>query len=207
MSKVNLHVIVALGLLVASGCALETEPYQEEDNDAEAAEATEWEEATDNSGSHCVVDASEPEPTCYATFSEAMAAATGGRITDAPDDVSAALADDGLAARIDALGLEDVAQISASSVVMAIFWEHWYFEGAAVVIKGSTCSDTLDDVDFAWPRLTRMNDRISSFRCYNNCWCKLFEHWYYGGSCYGYYERADKIVGNMNDAASSFWVS
>src|SRR5256885_608374 len=49
---------------------------------------------------HCVIDVSTPNApaSCYQTFTEAIAKATGGRVTEAPNDPAAAVKD--LAARL-----------------------------------------------------------------------------------------------------------
>ena len=55
-----------------------------------------------NKNRHCVTDLSKRDDptTCYDTFTAAIAAATGGRITDAPADLRVAMNDERFLARV-----------------------------------------------------------------------------------------------------------
>ncbi|WUI03903.1 hypothetical protein OHR68_19575 [Spirillospora sp. NBC_00431] len=73
---------------------------------------------------HCVVNLSNRgKTTCYDGFRKAITAASGGRITNAPDNPAAAMADPGFIARINALPAAKK-RTGFSEIVLSIEYEH-----------------------------------------------------------------------------------
>jgi cell wall-associated NlpC family hydrolase len=66
---------------------------------------------------HCVTSLTKTvnPTTCYDTFTAAMAAVTGGKVTDAPADVRVAMKDQGLLARLNVSGDKKAKAPQASS--------------------------------------------------------------------------------------------
>jgi hypothetical protein len=172
-------------------------------------------------GQHCVVSPSS-EITCFDSFTDAIATATGGEIQDAQTDAAVALADPGFAARINAIAARQDPQSAlapggvgrAAMVVIGISYKDGNYGGNTWVwLQPTRCDFNSSTVDFEVPNLNTspysgsgFNDSISSFRSFNNCLTVLFEDWFYGGAVTsGGVPTLDmSYVGNaMNDRASS----
>jgi hypothetical protein len=123
--------------------------------------------------SHCVLRASRAgapptAPTCFASFRAAIAWATDGRVTDAPESAGQAATDRRFAARLDG------ARAAARAVVGIDYADAGYRGGALTLTAPAGCDNDID-VDWQFPSLpARWNDRISSFRTYSNCLQQLF---------------------------------
>jgi hypothetical protein len=163
---------------------------------------------------HCVVSPSGEEG-CYASFTEAIAVATGGAITDAPDDSRAAVDDPEFIARLDALGsarpkpTNGSAQLS-SSVVVGIVWKDANFLGDSWIFwKPWGCDGNPATKDWEISNLNAppysdygFNDVISSFRSYAWCTTVLYDDWMgFGASLSG--EEMSYVGDTMNDRTSS----
>lgn len=173
--------------------------------------------ASPPTGRHCVVKAARPglsDPageTCYRTFTEAVAAATGGRIADAPADSTVAFHDRDLQKRLNATTGNRKHPVTAGRaatgyVLIGIEYEHIGLGGRSrLFYADAPCTTTTDDADwgFADLRRTDFNDTISSFLTYNNCWVDHYEHIWYGGDHTGY-QPSQYYVGDwMNDRTSA----
>ena len=206
MKKLSLNAMVALGALAVSGCAVEA-GEQFEESDSEATTESALRAPAEAAPQHCVVSLDSGESTCYSSFSDAIAAATEGRIADAPADARAAVVDDTFTARLDAVG----ATVGASyaTYVVGIFFQHSNYQGATYTITaGGTCTSTLSDTDFSLASMASgWNDVVSSFKCYANCYCKIYEHTNFGGATYGYYSSSSYVGAAMNDRCSSITFS
>jgi hypothetical protein len=148
---------------------------------------------------HCVLAAGRVAPRCYGTFPEAIAAATAGRVRTAPADPRTAVADAGFAA-----ALEDGAAILAS-VVTGIEYANISYGGSTLTLTApGRCDDSLD-ADWSYPSLpSGWNDRISSFRSYNNCAQQLFRSTSLtGGALTGILVSTANVGATANDQASS----
>jgi hypothetical protein len=127
---------------------------------------------------HCVRNLSRAgaPTTCYNTFTQAIAAATGGRIADAPSDTRVAMRDRRLLAKLNApLGKpRATARRTAGDVApITILFQHRGFNGASLVYTGARdCTASLHDVDYGHDRL---DFEFGSFRAYRGCRLKLFE--------------------------------
>jgi hypothetical protein len=168
---------------------------------------------------HCVTILTKTDnPTiCYDTFTAAMAAVTGGKVTDAPADVRAAMKDQGLLARLNVSSdkkEKGTARVQLSSGeridvhVLTIYCDN-DFSGCvgahSATFSGPPCDDTL----FTEPPENKIpyvgddwNDDFESFRGFNGCWAQVFEHANFGGASLPFAsERRD--LGVLDDEASS----
>ncbi|MGA2929299.1 MAG: hypothetical protein ABSG43_25580 [Solirubrobacteraceae bacterium] len=180
---------------------------------------------------------SQGGPTCYTSFRAAIAAATDGRVTDAPNNVATAMASRRLAAELNQTPSGDsisgttpmktnqtsptssdsatsalrVAQTaSSSSYVLGIEYVDANWQGSTFTWTGNhTCASTLSDIDYYVPSLVPYgwNDVISSFDSYSNCWTKLFENANFTGATYGFADSTSYVGDAMNDRASSIQFS
>jgi hypothetical protein len=209
---------VALGVLpiCLAACGAEVDTSSHEPAAAKA-------EGVASSNLHCV-SGSSGEAKCYSTFTDAIAAATGGEILDAPADPREALDDSRFAARLDAIALRRAADRKsgaieahvrpASTVVIGISYLDANYGGNTWVWNEPYgCDGNTSTVDFWVPNLNTspysnygFNDSISSFHSYSNCTTVLYDDWFWGGAATnGGFPIADmSYVGNaMNDRASS----
>lgn len=176
----RLPALLALPLWFAAACGVE--PAE----DPPAGEAL----------NHCVSNVDgDGTATCYATFTEAIAAATDGKITDAAADYRDAFTDGTLTDRINAIATERAAQIKANllpptpgsgGTVIGIVNHDAHNEGKDWVFRVSTlgCDGSHQGIEWAVQNLneapytvSQMNDNISSFRSFSGCATVVFEDW------------------------------
>src|SRR5262245_42566595 len=128
---------------------------------------------------HCVVSASKGSgaAVCYASFRAAIAAATGGRITDAPNDSRVAMRDRGLQARLNAIDVKKVRTIQADIAPIGIFYESTGFRGSSLIYTGGhPCTQVTTDRDYSVSDVGPLwSDRISSYRAYRNCEVTVYQ--------------------------------
>lgn len=150
---------------------------------------------------HCVGRISSNEVSCYSTFREAVAFATGGAITDAPE-ARAALADENFTRRIDALG----AAPRDGAMLLGTVFQDANFQGFSFTwLTGRACDGNASTPDFWVSSLSPLgwNDTISSFHSYSNCRMVLFEHDNFAGSQTPSAFDMSFVGSAMNDRASS----
>ncbi|HEY1180159.1 MAG TPA: hypothetical protein VGF17_28725 [Phytomonospora sp.] len=148
---------------------------------------------------HCVVDLDDGAVNCYDTFGEALADATGGRVTALPEDLDKAVGEANAAAKSGA-GLLG----GGTDLTLSIEYEDEDFDDSTLTAKGShECTTDYYDTDYYMPELgSYWNDEIDSFRAYSNCWVKHFEHSEFRGAWIG--PSGDQSdMGWMHDKASS----
>ncbi|MFD5243641.1 peptidase inhibitor family I36 protein [Amycolatopsis sp. NPDC058340] len=101
----------------------------------------------------------------------------------------------------ESLAAASAGEVGASATVISVLYEHANFGGASVAVTGSPCVEgTNQTVGFlgAW------NDRISSFKTFNNCYITMYEHAEYQGASQEWYANDSANYGsNMNDLGSS----
>ena len=149
---------------------------------------------------HCVLAAGERQtPRCYATFPAAIAAATGGRVTDAPASAAAAVRDPAFAAALESV------PTTFASVVVGIEYANLNYGGSTLSMTASGRCDYSLDVDYRFPSLpSGWNDRISSFRSYSNCAQQLFRGTSFtGGALTNIVSSLSYVGAAANDQASS----
>lgn len=206
-------------LAVMAGCAVEPATGTASDQQATPGEPAAGSSA--RASRHCVV-APSGQTTCFGTFTEAIAVATDGEITDAPADPR--LVDEpSFTARINAIAERAANQPhdpAASgiaprvNVVIGIAYKDANFNGDTWVFNQTQgCDGNFTTVEFSVFNLNTdpftccdFNDNISSFHSFSNCRTVLYEDWFFGGSATnGGVPTADLgYVGDaMNDRASS----
>ncbi|WP_412537755.1 hypothetical protein R8Z50_17985 [Longispora sp. K20-0274] len=157
------------------------------------------------SGPHCAVQLLRQGTVqhCFPTFREAIAFGTHGAVTDAPDAQEAAT-DPDFQAKVESPVARQV------FTLIGVEYDAVNYGGNSFsVFRGSPCSGPVNDVDKQIGNLDVIgwNDKISSFRTYNNC---LATHYYltdYQGTHFGYWSSQASmpvIDGiNMNDNTRS----
>ncbi|HEV7649742.1 MAG TPA: hypothetical protein VGP26_16470 [Actinophytocola sp.] len=156
---------------------------------------------------NCVVDVSNGTTACYANFTKALAAATGGKVTDAPADASTAVQDPRLAARLNATPSKkntSMVNRAAGDIVIGIEYEDSDFEDSSLIYSAAwSCTGPTDNVDWQAASLpSGWNDQIGSYHGYANCWTRHFEHINFAGVSTAY-DGGQADMGWMDDEASS----
>ena len=124
---------------------------------------------------HCVVNVETGEAQCFATFQESITQATGGRVTDAPNDVKAAMTDGKLAAELDNGG------VGAQSVTIGIEFFFEQFGAPTLTFTGShACTTTTADLDFRAAPMPFLDghdwsNNIRSYQAFNNCFQRMWD--------------------------------
>jgi hypothetical protein len=164
---------------------------------------------TQANGKHCVADLTGRAPLrCFATFTAATAAATGGRLTDAPISAAKAMSDPAFSAKVDAAN-RAVRIFAASDIVISVEYDarDWDETAGTLTWTGDKeCSTRTTDVDYviddynvsapAWV------NRITSFKVYGNCWAKHFENPHLKGASVGF-ESGRMYIGDAMDNRTS----
>lgn len=157
---------------------------------------------------HCVINVSNDALSCYDSFTEAIAKATGGRITDAPDNAREAMKDPRLAAQLNAPTATKGSSVAAAAdVVIGVEWEDSDFEGDSLTFHApSGCTGTTSDIDWVKAVLPAdWNDEIGSYKGtqgFANCWVKHFEHIHFSGISTAF-DNGQSDMGWMDDETSS----
>lgn len=160
---------------------------------------------------NCVADLTGRAPvSCFATLTEAMALATGGRLTNAPRTGAKALADRGFAASVDGANAGSARAVAASDIVISIEYDlrdHDETGGTLIWRGDKECSTRTTDVDYeissysvsapAWV------NRITSYQAFGNCWTKHFENANFGGASVGFHGSRTYIGAAMDNRTSS----
>ncbi|AVT33658.1 hypothetical protein C6361_34165 [Plantactinospora sp. BC1] len=156
----------------------------------------------------CVLDVSvaAPNPVCFASFSEAVARATGGRISNAPADGNAALRDSAFRARLEASntrgGKPSGSRAAAADIVIGIEYEDSDFEDSRLLVT-ATSGCTSAETDWLMATLPAgWNDQIGSYQTFANCLAKHYEHINFTGVSTAY-DAGQADMGWMDDEASS----
>ncbi|MFC4335122.1 hypothetical protein [Salininema proteolyticum] len=163
-------------------------------------------------GDHCVTNLDTLETNCYETFTESIAEATGGIVTDAPSDPLDAVESKAFADSVN-YGM-DATQSSvepkADAYLLSVEYEHRYRGGNGgktwahygtrpCLVDGKRdyqINDIRTQVDPWW------NDRISSFQGYHTCDVNHYQHSHQEGSSTGPKKSMDDM-GYMNDRTTS----
>jgi hypothetical protein len=156
------------------------------------------------SGSHCTLAAGAGRtPHCFATFREAMAYGTGGRITDAPASAATAARDPEFAAEVTAAGAAPL--VGTGSVLLGIEYADANMRGASVSFFATGGCDNSSDADWRFASMPAgWNDRITSFRSFSNCAQQLFRSTNFtGGALTLIISSLANVGAAANDQASS----
>jgi hypothetical protein len=159
-------------------------------------------------GRHCVTNVSVPNTptTCYDSFTVAIAKATDGRVTDAPDNAQKAVNDRRFEQRLNATGTKKGSGGATALALspISIMYRDADFRGASWIISGNfDCTGPTDNWDYWMPYVgDSWNDDIGSYHAYRNCWLMLFEHRDFGGGSIPFAgDRTD--LGILDDKVSS----
>lgn len=174
---------------------------------------------------HCVQDAATGAESCFGSFTEAMAYASGGEITDAPADAADAATDTGFQAEVAALAegttgsggttartvsftADNAADtIDGGNVIAATVYSGTAYTGDSLTIKvASPCEDD-GDYDYYY-NLNKWSDDIESVQAWGNCWIWLHEDadtW--DGTRQGPYKSDTADLGDWNNRASRLGLS
>jgi hypothetical protein len=141
--------------------------------------ATTTEPGSEAAGSHCTVDISGGPVQCFPTYRAAIAAATDGRVKDAPLDVRAAVANPAFRKKIDVAGTAaelraDAEPAAESSVVIGTEYLDANHTGKSMSFTAeSKC--TPDGPGFQVDQVpAEFNDAISSYQTFNDCQARHF---------------------------------
>ncbi|MFI9240571.1 peptidase inhibitor family I36 protein [Streptomyces sp. NPDC053079] len=181
--------LVALGLgTLATLAAVSTPALAQE---ADSARAT--------TSRHCVVDADNGTKSCFSTYRESVAFATGGRVTDAPNDTRAAVRDTKFQERLSGPRNEHGAKLAmnASSVLGTMYGDKDFGGGSMAFVGSSGCTRYSE-----FENLYDWNDRISSVAS-GQCNITLYQHSNYLGFSQTYSGAVPYVGDAMNDQASS----
>ncbi|MGW1894900.1 hypothetical protein ACWCP6_32350 [Streptomyces sp. NPDC002004] len=154
---------------------------------------------------HCVLALDTGRQTCYDGFTAAFAAASGGRITDAPDNLEAASGGSGLQElRAETIRLMAGSGASGDVIIGTVFEDKDY-GGASLTITGSSPCRNNNRVDHWVNTLPEgWNDTITSVQPWANCWIELYSDEYLSGDRDGPFKSNTPDIGSyMNDRTSS----
>lgn len=147
-------------------------------------------------GPHCVAGLADGGTRCFDTFAEAVEAATGGRVDDAPSSARAAAGDDAFRASL------------AGEVIQGTFFEHGNYGGASLTIYGPQPCEKDGWVNWQYDLGDWWKDRISSVQPWANCWLWLYPQPNLGGDRDGPFKENTSDIGSfMNDRTESIGFS
>ncbi|MFI2209247.1 peptidase inhibitor family I36 protein [Streptomyces sp. NPDC020141] len=163
--------------------------------------------------SYCVKNIETDRTTCYDTFRESIAAATGGRITDAPAPEKAA-ADKRFLAKLNApsralanagtAASAGADSRAANSVLHALVYEHAHYEGRVIaIVSDGPCKNNGKWDNEVASLGSDWDNQISSLIPANNCYVELFSDPYFQGARQLYTSSTPYVGSAMNDQASS----
>lgn len=154
-------------------------------------------------GSHCVTNLDSKISTCYDTFREAIAAATGGRITNASQEKAAK--EDRFVDRLNASTETTTSRTSTDNQVIGVVYDGADFRGPSHIYWAeSQCSN-----DGAWnyhlENLGEWNNRISSLQVSGNCYMDLFTNQNFQGPHQLFTSHTGYMPGMTEQAESIGW--
>ena len=133
---------------------------------------------------------------CYANFTEAISAASGGAIANAPANAADAVQDPNFRSQLDTSagrlsGKAAAAPGVYSGYVLSIEYDLANYGGISLIFTGTApCTASLGNVDYQYtiPSTSFWRDRISSFQTFSNavCWVDHFYNYNYGLPHTGY---------------------
>ncbi|MEV5239503.1 hypothetical protein AB0K89_10375 [Streptomyces cinnamoneus] len=188
--------LVALGLgTLATLAAVSTPALAQESGSARAATSR-----------HCVVDTDNGTKSCFSTYRESVAFATGGRVTDAPNDTRTAVLDKKFQERLSGPRSEHgvklaknatSARAGAQSVLGTIYGDKDFGGGSVALLGSGGCKRYSE-----FANLYEWNDRISSVSS-GLCNITLHQHSDFLGFSQTYSGAVPYVGDAMNDQASS----
>ncbi|MGP3975625.1 hypothetical protein ACTWQF_16765 [Streptomyces sp. 8N114] len=155
---------------------------------------------------HCTLDLSTGAERCYASFTEAVDHASGGRIDDAPASARTAVHDSRFRAEARSPAADGDRQ--ADSVIQGTFFDDPGFGGDSLTISGEGLCEKDGWVDYQHDLEDAWKNRISSVQPWGNCWVWLYPEPNLGGDRDGpFKENTSDIGALMNDRTQSIGFS
>ncbi|MGK5543745.1 hypothetical protein ACSNOH_03245 [Streptomyces sp. URMC 127] len=163
--------------------------------------------ARSTANQHCVVNTDDGDKACFATYREAVAYGTKGRVTDAPNDARAAVKDQKFQERLSGPRSEHGIKLAKSARsaapenrALATVYRDKDFGGGSVTFTGSL------GCGFRYPEFATMgsdwNDAISSTAS-GQCDITLYQHDNFRGFSQTFRGNVPYVGDAMNDQASS----
>ncbi|MGX2993012.1 hypothetical protein JNUCC64_01750 [Streptomyces sp. JNUCC 64] len=145
-----------------------------------SATAAEQAPRVSGTGPHCVAQGETNKTTCYKTFREAVAAATGGRVTDATQEKAARTPN--FVDQVNKGADSRTSRTAASTTIQAVLYLEPNYAGSSIFLTGprSCKNDYTWDAEYSMP--TGWNDQVSSLRVFSNCHVNAFEHYGFSGA-------------------------
>ncbi|MGW8378104.1 hypothetical protein [Streptomyces sp. ODS28] len=169
---------------------------------------------------HCALDASTGRQQCFGTFTEAVSAASGGRIKDAPASARTAVRDSGLRAETRQLAAEQATSASGEAagpearqqadgkIIQGTFFDDPQFGGDSLTVYGESLCKGDDKVEFQHNVEEGWKNRISSVQPWGDCWVWLYPEPDLGGDRDGPFKENTADIGTaMNDRTQSIGFS
>ncbi|QKV73929.1 hypothetical protein [Amycolatopsis sp. Hca4] len=133
---------------------------------------------------HCVADV-KGSSVCFGSYRQAMAYATGSRITDAPEDTRQAAHDPGFTSRMSAVSGDTrrspaetrihAAIASGVPVIGAVIFDGYDYTGSSYTFMVAKPCVKDNKVDYAWSFNPRYwQNKVSSVQAWANCWIWLY---------------------------------
>lgn len=163
-------------------------------------------------GQHCVAGMDGAGQQCFDTFTEAVAVATDGRITDAPASARAAATDESFRAEVAAgaraasgSGARSPAGArAAADIILGTFFEHEDYGGATFTVYGDGLCTKDGKVDYNFTFPDDWKNIISSVQPWASCWLWLYPEPNLGGDRDGPFKENAPFIGPyMNDRTQS----
>ncbi len=137
---------------------------------------------------------------CYATFRDAIAAISHGRVTDITDPTKVT--------EEDALRISTAGAGIQVDVLLGILYQHAQYGGATLVAHAASgCDSNQDTWEYWYPSMpSGWNNIISSFTGYSGCEIKIYDATNancFSGPCMGPLLGISYVGDTMNDKTSS----
>ena len=164
-------------------------------------------ESAESGARHCVSEATTGQQSCYGTFTEAVSAASGGRITDAPASAGDAARDSGFRAETRQFNTSAGA-MADGGVIQGTFFDDPGFGGDSLTVTGESLCKKDGVVNYQHDLEDGWKNRVSSVQPWGGCWIWLYPEPGLGGDRDGpFKENASDIGSMMNDRTQSIGFS
>jgi len=190
--------------LAVAGCAID--PAEDAGDIHEAQARADLTAGKPAGGGHCVMSVDTGKQSCFSTFTEAFAMATGGRIIDAPDNAHAALADPAFMARVGSLPPDqatknDIAGDGTTPLGTYFPDAGWQGDDDLTFVSTRQCNSSMPIPITAMP--SGWNDEISSFSNFPHCFSILYADGGFRGRHTALAANLLYVGDDMNDQTST----
>ncbi|WP_233221736.1 hypothetical protein [Streptomyces carminius] len=152
---------------------------------------------------HCIADLRTGAQECFGTFTEAVEAASGGRIDDAPASARSAAQDPAFRKRTKELAT--AAETARNGdLIQGTLFEHENYGGATFTVYGEAPCPDNGKVDYSIDLPDDWKDIVTSVQPWANCWIWLYPEPGLNGDRDGPFKENTPYVGSfMNDRTES----